>query len=70
MLTTLSITSMNQGKIAPRYDVEPKTAEELAQFLEPQTVTRSTRIGRFFLSTLAGILAPIRHRKPGKLHHA
>ena len=31
MVTTLCITSLNQGKIAPRYDLEPKSAEELAE---------------------------------------
>ena len=31
MLTTLSITSLNQGKIAPRFDLEPKSAEEAAE---------------------------------------
>ena len=33
MLTTISITSMNQGKIAPRYDVEPRS-EEAARRME------------------------------------
>ena len=31
MVTTLCITSLNQGKIAPRYDLEPKSPEEEAE---------------------------------------
>ena len=49
MLTTLSITSMNQGKIAPRYDQEPRSAGEWAELAEPKAVARGTRISLFNL---------------------
>ena len=31
MVTTLCITSLNQGKIAPRYDLESKSVEAAAE---------------------------------------
>ena len=33
MLTTLSILSLDQGKIAPRYDLGPKSPDEAAEAL-------------------------------------
>jgi hypothetical protein len=70
MLTTLSIVSLNQGKITPRFDQEPITAEEWAELQEPKAVARAPRISLFIFSTLAGILTPTHRRKPGKLNHA
>jgi hypothetical protein len=64
MLTTLSITSLNQGKIAPRYGREPTPVEEAAtvevqkaQWLSKiaAAVIRSIRSGRFGHKATVGI---------------
>ena len=56
MLTTLSITSMNQGKIAPRYDIEPRSVEKAACRMEiaPWQVRQSALVVRTRLLTWFG----------------
>ena len=50
MLTTLSIVSLDQGKIAPRYDVEPKSTEEMTEAAVSKMEIPSRRLSRSVLA--------------------
>jgi hypothetical protein len=70
MLTTLSITSMNQGSIAPRFDREPRSEQEWVEFAAAEAKTSRWQFSRSVAAIWDGISTHLRHRKPGKLHHA
>jgi hypothetical protein len=70
MLTTLSIVSLDQGKFAPHYDIEPKWSDELAELAASKTETPVGRFGHLALAIWQKVSARVGHRKPSAVSHA
>ena len=70
MLTTLSIVSLDQGKIAPRHDFQPKPASELDALAAPETATQFGRLGHLVLAIRKEVSARLGHRKSSAVSHA
>jgi len=70
MLTTLSIVSLDQGKFAPRYDIEPKPAGESDILAASKTETPVGRLGHLALAVWQKVSARVGHRKPSAVSHA
>ena len=70
MLTTLCILSLDQGKIAPRYDIEPMSMEEAAEAGVGTMQEASWHAGRSTSEIWKGLLVRIATRIGGSLSHA
>jgi len=69
MLTTLCITSLHQGNFAPRYDVEPKSAEELAEAAAGKMEQPMWQVTQAALAIWKRIPAGFGHWAPSDLSH-
>jgi len=70
MLTTLSIISLDQGKFAPRYDLEPKSAEEAAEDAVCRMELAPRQAGQTLLAIWKGLSGRFGRRTAGSLAHA
>lgn len=70
MLTTLCILSLDQGKIAPRYDIEPKSHEDAAEAVAGALQTANWHVGRTALAIWRGLLVRTIARIGSALSHA
>jgi hypothetical protein len=70
VLTTLCIISLDQGKIAPRYDIEPKSPEEVPETAACKMEQPNWQIRQTSLAIWKGISAKFGYRQAGKVSHA
>ena len=70
MVTTLSLTSMNQGKIAPRYDLEPKSVEAAAEEAACRMELEPWHVGQTASAIWKVLSARFGLRIAGRLSHA
>jgi hypothetical protein len=70
MLTTLSIVSLDQGKIAPRHDFEPNPARESHPLTASETEATVARLGHLAQAIWQEVSARVGHRKPSAVSHA
>jgi len=70
MLTTLSITSLSQGNITPRYDLEPKSVEEAAEEAACRMELETWHVGQVASAIWKRLSARFGRHTVGHLSHA
>ena len=70
MLTTLSIVSLDQGKIAPRYDIEPANSEDAAEVMADAEQSPSWNVDRSVLAIWTSRLVTMVIRLGSAMSHA